>query len=191
MNSMKSFRRWFAQHCPLASCPAPRRRGLRGADVERLEQRLLMTVTNHGGPVIAHVEIQALYYGSDWQTDPKLKAQAAQLDAYLKFVTNSSYMDMLTNAGYGVFQGGPGNAAAGDTLAVTVNKTKFVTDTTIQKTIESEVKAGKLVDANTNRLYVVFTEPGVKVKIHGYNSSHGRTGSSSHGIAQPGCAHRN
>src|SRR5436309_2163070 len=81
--------------------------------VERLESREMMTVTYHGGALLTHVEAQAVYMGSDWSTNSSLVTQAANLDTYVGYLVNSTYMDMLTTAGYGV---GRGTADAGATL---------------------------------------------------------------------------
>src|SRR5437588_671526 len=68
--------------------------------VEPLEDRWVPSLTWHGGPLIANVHIEALYY-SPWNTDSTLKAQKATLDSFFNFITNSSYMDLLSqyNAG--------------------------------------------------------------------------------------------
>ncbi len=62
-------------------------------------------VTYHGGGVLPHVEVQALYLGSDWSTNSALHNQTGQTEGFLNNIVNSSYMDMLTNAGYGVGRG--------------------------------------------------------------------------------------
>jgi hypothetical protein len=36
--------------------------------LEALEERRLMTVTNLGGPVLPHVEVQPVYLGTQWTT---------------------------------------------------------------------------------------------------------------------------
>src|SRR5690242_773819 len=80
------------------------------AEIEQLESRALLTVTYHGGALLTNVEVQAVYLGSDWQTNTSLHSQAGQLDQFLAMIVNSSYMDMLNSAGYGV---GHGTSTAG------------------------------------------------------------------------------
>src|SRR5436309_1185893 len=73
--------------------------------VENLEERVVLSVTSHCCLVRPHVLVQALYYGSDWSTDPRYRQQAGYLDGFLNNVVNSSYMDMLGKAGYGICRG--------------------------------------------------------------------------------------
>jgi hypothetical protein len=68
-------------------------------EIEGLEDRLVPTVTYQGGALLPHVEVQALYYGSDWAT-PAYSQQKAYLDGFLQNVVHGTYMDMLSNAGY-------------------------------------------------------------------------------------------
>src|SRR5690242_19055630 len=70
--------------------------------LETLEDRQVPTITYHGGAVMPHVAVQALYLGSDWAVSPAYRSQANFLEGFLNNVVHSSYLDMLTNAGYGV-----------------------------------------------------------------------------------------
>src|SRR4051812_20251645 len=130
--------------------------------VERLESREMLTVTYHGGALLTHVEAQAVYMGSDWSTNSSLISQAANLDTYVGYLVNSTYMDMLTTAGYGV---GRGSATAGATLNLSLNKTTGITDTQIHTNLQSAITAGALAPPDAQRLYVVYVEPGVVVKL--------------------------
>jgi len=73
--------------------------------LEALEERQVPAVTYHGGALLPHVEAQALYFGDQWAANPTLSSQANYLEGYLGTVVNSSFMDMLSNAGYGVGRG--------------------------------------------------------------------------------------
>lgn len=132
------------------------------AEVERLESRALLTVTYHGGALLTHVEVQAVYLGSDWQTNSSLHGQAGQLDQFLSMVVNSSYMDMLTSAGYGV---GRGTATAGVVDNSTLNKTTGITDAQIEGDVQAMIASGQLQAPDANRLYVVYVEPGVVIHL--------------------------
>jgi len=100
----------FARKSSPKRRPEPRRPLLR---LEALEDRLVMSVTNHGGSILPHVEVNAVFYGSAWATDPTGTAPSAE--AYLKgslpAILNSPFMDLLGKAGYGV---GRGSASAND-----------------------------------------------------------------------------
>ena len=63
---------------------SPTRRHARRATPRRmvpkllpLEPRQMLTVTYHGGPVLTNVEVQALYYGSDWYNNSTDYGQTA------------------------------------------------------------------------------------------------------------------
>ncbi len=135
-------------------------------EVEGLENRLVPTVTFGGGSVLPHVEVQALYIGSDWATDPNLRAQATQFDNFLQFLVDSPYMDMLSNHGYNV---GRGTFTFGqiDPLDITtlplVNGARQVTDAMIHAEVDRLIGNGTLAPQDMNRVYVVFVEPGVTV----------------------------
>jgi hypothetical protein len=141
-----------------------RTRSFSGGRFEQLESREMLTVTYHGGALLTHVEAQAVYLGSDWSTNSSLTSQAAALDSYVSYLANSPYMDMLTNAGYNV---GRGTSSPGATLNFTLNKTTTggITDQQIQADIQSGITAKQLQAPTTNRLYVVYVEPGVVVKL--------------------------
>src|SRR5581483_2120545 len=74
------------------------------------------------------------------------------------------YMDMLTNAGYGV---GRGSASAAtfetDALDTTQPLTDATTQGALQGWIKNDAQLGGL-QPDDNRLYVVFVEPGVVVQ---------------------------
>ncbi len=136
------------------------RRDVRSAQIELLESRKLLTVTFQGGPVLANVETQAVFLGADWQTNATLRAQTTQINQFLTTIVSGAYMDMLTNAGYGV---GRGTSSAGVVDNIALNKVTGVTDAAIQNDIQSLIKANHVQAPDANRLYVVYVEPGVAV----------------------------
>lgn len=134
----------------------------RSMSVEALESRAMFTVTYHGGALLTAVEAQAVYLGSDWSTNTSLKNQTEALDTYLANLVQSPYMDMLTNAGYGV---GRGSATIGVVNDVSVNKSFDLSDTSIQNYLKSMINSGKVAAVDANRLYVIYVEPGVVVSL--------------------------
>jgi hypothetical protein len=144
--------------------------------LECLEDRVVPTaVTNpHNGPVMPKVEVQALYLGSDWYSNmpssqPALNyfQLAETLDLYLQSIVNSSYMDMLSNAGYGV---GRGSDDPGHFANVNLNKNAPLTDGSIQQYLQSYVNNGTLKPTDANRLFVVYVEDNVVVQVGKANS---------------------
>jgi hypothetical protein len=140
--------------------PHAKRRQSSGGCLERLENRELLTVTYHGGDLLTNVEAQAVYLGSQWSTNASLAAQAQATDQFLATIVNSPYMDMLTNAGYGV---GRGTASAGADDNLTLNGT--TTDALIRSDLQAEIDSGAVQAPDANRLYVVYVEPGVSVQL--------------------------
>jgi hypothetical protein len=154
---------------PRRPAPAPRPVATARPTVEALESRVVPTVTYHGGPVLQHVEVQTLYYGSDWYNDRSDFQMTGQYENYMRYMVNSPYMDMLTNAGYGV---GRGSFTQGRIFLKNINKGYYLDDSTIQNDLLSLVRGGSLQRNDANRLYVIFVEPGVAVRTRSGNSIH-------------------
>jgi hypothetical protein len=135
--------------------------------IECLEAREVpAVVTSHGGPALTNVQAQALYLGSDW-LNSTYNPQAHRLDSFLGNIVNSSYMDMLHNAGYGV---GRGSANSGAYWSANIDKTQYVQDSTIQNYLTASIDAGLLQPAGANNLYVVFLEDNVAFNAPAGNS---------------------
>ena len=104
---MNMLRRWlrngFASNATSADRRNPRRR-VQPA-LERLEDRCTPAVTFHGGVTLPHVEVESLFYGANWYNNSTLYQDTGYLNGFLQTITNSSYMDMLTQAGYNVGRG--------------------------------------------------------------------------------------
>jgi hypothetical protein len=130
-------------------------------ELEALEDRLTPTITYHGGNLLPHVEVQALYLGSDWSTNATYNQQTRSLDGFLKNLVAGPYMDMLSTAGYGV---GRGSAVAGKIAALQLNKNSALSDGAIQVDLQGFISNGTLQAPDANRLYVVFVEDNVLVR---------------------------
>src|SRR3954449_8099603 len=59
---------------------------------ERLEAREVFNVTYSGGALIPHVEAQAVFLGSQWQTNSTLAAESKTIDNYLSYAVQSPFM---------------------------------------------------------------------------------------------------
>ena len=65
--------------------------------LERLEDRWVPTnVPYGGGPLLANVKVETIYYGPNWGTDSTLQTEANNFDTFLNLITDSSYMDILS-----------------------------------------------------------------------------------------------
>ena len=154
---------------------SPQRRCGRAAfgHFERMESREVLSVTFHGGQLLSNVEAQPVYLGSDWSTNQTLNNSTASIDTFVGYLVQSPYMDMLTQAGYNV---GRGTSTAGKELNVNINKATGITDAQIQSDLQSAISAGQLSSPDANRLYVVYVEPSVLIKLGTSNSSTGFLG---------------
>lgn len=86
--------------------------------MELLEDRLTPAVTFHGGAVLTNVVAENLYLGHDWYASGNYQ-MAQYLQGFTSTLVNSSYVDNLTRAGYGV---GRGSTWAGSILNYNINK---------------------------------------------------------------------
>jgi hypothetical protein len=130
--------------------------------LETLEDRIVPTVVYNGGALLQHVEVQGLYLGSDWYYNSSLYNMTGQLEGFLHTVVNSSYMDALTNAGYGV---GRGSAVGGRIGLVNLNPNFYLTDSAIQSDLQAYISNGGLQAPDANRLYVIFVEDNIAVRM--------------------------
>src|SRR5207237_555079 len=120
---------------------------------EALEAREVMSVSAHGGPVIANVQAENVFYGPAWASDPGLRGQSGQLDNFVKDLTNSAYMDMLDQygahrglfTGHDVVAGGPSSGR--------------VDDKSLQGMLAGEISRGRVPAPTGNRLYTIYTQP--------------------------------
>jgi hypothetical protein len=134
--------------------------------LEALEERAVPTVTPHAYSVLPNVQVQALYYGSNWYNDPSLFQQTGQFEGFLHDVVHSSYVDMLTNAGYDVGRG----SWSGGKINMS-NLGSVVQDSDVRNAIQSSIDGGNpLAPPGGNRLYVVYVEPNVEVFHDNQNS---------------------
>ena len=159
---------------------APRRSRVRPA-IEGLEGRQLMTVTYGGGALLPNVQVQALYYGSEWSPFGIPQNTTAHLDGFLGNIVNSSYMDMLSKDSYGV---GRGSSDPGWIDPANIQQFGFtppnVTDLQLQTALQAAITGKQLTSPNSNNLYVIYVEPNVEVisgpdnsvsNFYGYHSA--------------------
>jgi hypothetical protein len=128
--------------------------------IEYLEDRLVPTITYHGGALLDHVEVQALYYGADWHAAAH-RGEVSYLDGFLNDVVRGPYMDMLTNAGYGV---GRGTAAHGKVERINLHHKHTLSDHQLRNALQDAITDHTLKAPDRNRLYVIFVQDDVLVR---------------------------
>ncbi|KAJ3014125.1 UNVERIFIED_CONTAM: hypothetical protein HDU68_000412 [Siphonaria sp. JEL0065] len=104
---------------------------------------------NYGGPVIANVEVQPLFYGS--------AAYQAETNAFYKGVTQSSWFDSM--AQYGVGRGSSTNGIAAPT---TLGTSGTIQDTAIQTYLVNLAKAGT-IKPTVNTYFPIHFAPGITI----------------------------
>jgi hypothetical protein len=156
---LSRFLRRLADRVSRTSRPVRRTKPRCRLQLEQLEARALLSVTNHGGPVLANVEIETLYYGATWATDPTLQQLAKQIDQFFQDITQSPYMYIFKQYG-GV---GPGRFLDHDIPGIGPTS-GTITDRQLQDQLYREIYTYHRLQApNANRLYFIFTAPSVVV----------------------------
>jgi Bacterial Ig-like domain (group 3) len=145
--------------------------------LEHLEDRRLLSwggglggglanVTYHGGPLLQHVQVESVYYGTPWTTDAGLQQQISQVDGFLQYFTSSPYMSVLQQ--YNV---SPGTFTGHDVVAQDPAGGQTIDDSQIRAALDSEIASSKVPTPSANQLYVFFTAPGVVVTQNGQSSA--------------------
>jgi hypothetical protein len=160
------------KHCG----PSHRERKVRLC-LEALEERRLMAAAipyvNVGAPIILHVQIEAVYYGSDWSgqaSNPalsaELTAEAQDINQFFSTITNSPYLDGLseytmTNPNGTRTAPGRGSFAKSDFVPGQLTSGQTISEAVIRTMLSNEIQSGHLDAPNGNTLYMVFMPPGV------------------------------
>lgn len=140
--------------------------------VEVLEDRVVPALLNHGGPIIASIQTQALYLGSGWTAAP---IPTSQFDTFLsKTVTGTKaaptpYLGMLSKTGFtGVTGGGSASPGAVDNISVPGT----ILDSQLQTDLASAISSGLVQAPDANTVYVLYVQPNVVVDLgNGQNST--------------------
>ncbi len=135
--------------------------------LESLESRIVPTMTYYGGNLLTNVQVQPIFYGSNWASNNNLSAEATNFSNYLNYMVTSPFMDMLHKANYNV---GEGSFVKGEVYNVSLSSSSYLNDSTIQSAIQSEISNGDLTAPTANTLYVVYVEPNIAVTQGGVDS---------------------
>lgn len=140
--------------------------------LERLEDRRMFNVDYYGGLVIPNVQVESVFYGHDWYSNPAMHQTASQLNQYFSFLTNSSYMDLLRQYSTPFQQIGHGSWVGGELVDRNTSPfgSLYVDDSEIQQSLESLVYHGQVRGPNGDLVYMVYTDPDTEVTNHGGNS---------------------
>jgi hypothetical protein len=115
-------------------------------------------LTYRGGPLIQHVKVPTLYWGSSW----KSSSLTGYFDNFFQALfEDGRFMGNLAQYSAGGYTIGNGSFAATDTD--TQDPSSKVTDAQIQSEIRAQVAAGHLPQPDADTVYFVFTPPGAVV----------------------------
>jgi hypothetical protein len=155
---MPMFLQRLFRTCSAGAPPAPRTRSS-FLTVELLEQRQLLSVTYHGGPLIPNIEVDAIYYGQAWANYPTLRQQ---IDTYLRYLPQSCYMALLAEYSVGPYHIGAGRLETSLSFADPLPAT--VTESLIYRRLVTAILGGQLAGSDGNRVYFVLTPPNFTVQ---------------------------
>ena len=121
-------------------------------------------LSNHGGPILSSVEVQAVFWGNAWQQAPQ-STLISQLGSFFGFILQSSLMDLL--AEYGPI--GHGNYL-GPVTVTSPSLGTTISDTQIQQALQGWIQGQLVTQPHANTLYFIYLPPGV-VSTNGGQSS--------------------
>ena len=123
-------------------------------------------LTYNGGPLLANVEIFTLFWGSAW-AQGSLADLSNQLNQFFQLVVTSPLIDQLAEYSVPDFPIGQGSFLGSFTLS-DQDPPFQVGDQQIQDLLQAQTAdGGNLPAPGPNRLYFVFTPPGVVVDLSG------------------------
>jgi hypothetical protein len=126
-------------------------------------------LTYRGGPLLTAVQVFTIFWGSDWNQQPRA-ALAQQIDQFFDYVVTSPLVDQMAEynvPGMSIVHG----AHIGTTTVTTPPPGGSVADADIQQMIQREISADPVVPPPTpSSLYYVFLPPGVSVSLGGGSS---------------------
>jgi MYXO-CTERM domain-containing protein len=119
------------------------------------------TLTYRGGPVLAHVKVNTVY----WGTNVAFSGTGTQsLDAFYTAVTQSAYYDWLIEYKT-TSQPSVGRGSFGAQYMYTAGKTGSLTDANIQTALGTLIDGGKVPAPDADTLYAIHFAPGISITM--------------------------
>jgi MYXO-CTERM domain-containing protein len=119
------------------------------------------TLTYRGGPVLAHVKVNTVYWGSNVAFSG---TGTQSLDAFYTAVTQSAYYDWLIEYKT-TSQPSVGRGTFGAQYMYTAGKTGSITDATIQSSLGTLIDGGKVPAPDADTLYAIHFAPGISITM--------------------------
>lgn len=119
----------------------------------------------HGGPVLSSVKVLAIFWGSDWMSEPN-HSLVNRLGDFFRFILQSSLMDVLAE------YGAPGRpirhgAYLGGIILTDPAPEASVSDAQIQQTLQTWIAGNVIAQPDADTLYFVYLPPNVTSTMDG------------------------
>jgi len=129
----------------------------------------------YGGPVISTTNVVVVLWG------PKVpKGTTSIIKPFFEALTNSTYVDQLSQYSTVGITGVNGDPGTNQTIArggfrgkfviTPVNKNTNITDADVQTELEGQISAANLPKANLNTLYMIYFPAGITITLDGLTS---------------------
>jgi hypothetical protein len=124
--------------------------------------------TYRDGPLLNKVEVFSIFWGQAWQ-GPDDSSLVSHMNNFFDFILTSKLIDQLGE--YSVPGKSIGHGSrTGSIVLASSEPGKSITDSAIQKMLQSEISSGTLPAATLNSLYFVFLPPGTQAEQGGSKS---------------------
>lgn len=125
-------------------------------------------LTYRNGPLMTAVEVFTVFWGAEWDSAP-LKTMMDNLNQFFDYILTSALMEQLAEYSTSKYKISHGKRTG--TTVITPTAHSSVTDTAIQKQLESEIASNKTFpQPGSITLYFLFMPEGTKV-VQGGSSS--------------------
>jgi len=122
----------------------------------------------HDGPLIAAVEVFAIFWGDSWNAEPQAPLMQ-QLNDFFDYVVTSPLIDQL--AEYDVQGYAIGHGKRAGSVVLTTAPPATATDEAVRAMLKDQISSNPVVVQPTpNTLYFVFLPPGVTSDLDGSTS---------------------
>jgi len=119
-------------------------------------------LTYRGGPLLTNVEVFTIFWGTDWQ-QPTNAPLIAEINSFFDDILASSLIDQLAEYDVPGKSIGRGVLLGTNTFAES-SPGKSVTDSAIQRFLQTQISGGTFPAVSANTLYFVYLPPGTQVK---------------------------
>ena len=127
----------------------------------------------NGGALIENVEVYTIFWGKNWSTSAIYITLAQNINNFFTAILSSSLIDQLAEYNTTSPKCNIGHGSLNGTKTITAHAPvsgKSITDSAIQKALNTWITAGTIAPVTPNRLYFIYTDVSVKVIMGGSSS---------------------